>query len=433
MMKNLQKLLLTALFAAAINSLVAQTWTMTSTPNSTQDVRSLAAKGSMLYAAVGTAGVYSSPDGTNWTQLTTLPTTGMWGTAQAEKILIGGNGDILVAASDRHSMGVMGAVFYRSANNGTTWTQVGINGTGGYEEPREMAELTDGTLFVRVANARLFRLAPGETLWTEITIPYGSNITMLQAKADTLFITTNFTTLSYSADKGASWSLYPKNETDLSISGPITNHMLVTSTNKFIGYGSAGIFRSGLNDTLWQHKNSGLPNTIYTTALATDGQSIWIGYQVQGSGGNNCYSGVSSDNGDTWTIYPGNTPTNPTNPPCLRTIVPFGADVYSFAGKDIYKISDVATQLPTGTSGNHESVTFSIFPNPASQLLTLQLPENTAANTVKITDTKGIMTVQKELNGESKNTINVSSLKKGIYQVTIEGNGQSYSTRLVIE
>lgn len=426
----LQKVLSAAFLLVCTYASIAQTWTLTGTVSSTDNIQDIAARGNTLFAAAGPAGVYNSTDGgVTWAKLADLPDAG-FGDEGANRIIIGANGDIIVSGNMYYSGAQLGGVVFRSNDNGASWTSSVVAGMGGYEAAGTIVELPDGTLSMRGGTSNIYTMFPDSTAWTKMTDPGGA-ISMLANYADTLFVITNFAGLQYSVDAGTTWNPYGTNGTDLGSASPQICVMLTTNDYKFIGFGGSGPFRSGINDTLWVSKKSGLPSPVYTSALATDGNNIWIAYQESGSG-NTCYSGVSSDNGDTWTPYPGNTPTNPTLPTCLRKIVPVGSDIFSFAGKDVYNISNVASNvlLP------HENQKIHIFPNPAEDNFTIMISRKSHQHlAIKIVDLLGKPVYEEALGFTDmvSRDINVRNLSSGIYFLKIQSGEENYTGKLVIE
>ena len=93
-----------------------------------------------------------------------------------------------------------------------------------------------------------------------------------------------------------------------------------------------------------------------------------------------------------------------------------------------YKLSNTEV---TGTSFNYNELDFSIYPNPATSLVTVKLGSKNI-NNVKVYNSIGAVVMENE---ERSNvvTINVSDLAKGIYIVTATSNNNSYSKKLVVK
>ncbi|MBN2778666.1 MAG: T9SS type A sorting domain-containing protein, partial [Bacteroidales bacterium] len=71
-----------------------------------------------------------------------------------------------------------------------------------------------------------------------------------------------------------------------------------------------------------------------------------------------------------------------------------------------------------------------VYPNPASVLLYLQLPENSGDAIVKIYDTTGRI-VQSEKLVNNQNTINIRSLTAGSYVLKVQFRDNCWSSRFI--
>jgi hypothetical protein len=75
------------------------------------------------------------------------------------------------------------------------------------------------------------------------------------------------------------------------------------------------------------------------------------------------------------------------------------------------------------------SVTFNVYPNPADDLLTLNV-QGSSENTVKIVDVLGNVVMEDKMNTSKK--IDVRDLKNGVYILTVYANGSLLQTRRVV-
>jgi glucose/arabinose dehydrogenase len=95
----------------------------------------------------------------------------------------------------------------------------------------------------------------------------------------------------------------------------------------------------------------------------------------------------------------------------------------------IYKVIDSSL-----SSSDFENNGFTIFPNPAKELFTIKSSTANLATKTSIFDISGKLLFTKELSNNSENTIETTSLAKGIYLVSVEtSNGTNYSTKLIVE
>lgn len=78
-----------------------------------------------------------------------------------------------------------------------------------------------------------------------------------------------------------------------------------------------------------------------------------------------------------------------------------------------------------------EEIRFSIYPNPASQFVTVDLLNtNGEMNTLTLSDTKGA-TILVESTGNSTVTIPLEGLNNGLYFLTIQSNGRSVTSKII--
>jgi hypothetical protein len=89
------------------------------------------------------------------------------------------------------------------------------------------------------------------------------------------------------------------------------------------------------------------------------------------------------------------------------------------------------------TLGTSESIaenqTLKLYPNPATDLLQIQLPntfENKAA-TIAITDYTGRVVLQTAATRDANQQLNIAALSKGIYQVTVTSEKQTLTSQWV--
>lgn len=80
----------------------------------------------------------------------------------------------------------------------------------------------------------------------------------------------------------------------------------------------------------------------------------------------------------------------------------------------------VAMQDCTAGTGKHESDSFSLFPNPASNILTITFGSNTSPGNYNIYDIAGKMIISGNIS-TANNTINVSGLAEGTYIIKLTG------------
>lgn len=90
----------------------------------------------------------------------------------------------------------------------------------------------------------------------------------------------------------------------------------------------------------------------------------------------------------------------------------------------------------TSIGENSAAVSLAIYPNPNHGTFTLELNSNSADKVnVKITNVAGVVVFEQHdvtVNGNRKQRINLSGLAKGVYSLSVNGNGYRTSKKLII-
>jgi hypothetical protein len=92
---------------------------------------------------------------------------------------------------------------------------------------------------------------------------------------------------------------------------------------------------------------------------------------------------------------------------------------------------NITVKIPTGVETLNKDG-LSVYPNPASNFLTIKFPE-TSGNSLIVTDGNGKVQFTKEVSALTEYKLNVRHYAKGIYLLTIIGNGETCTTKFVVE
>lgn len=118
-----------------------------------------------------------------------------------------------------------------------------------------------------------------------------------------------------------------------------------------------------------------------------------------------------------------------------NNFVTFGEDVNGelyiagITSGTIYKIIDSSL-----SNSNFHSESFSLFPNPAKVSFTIKNALTNPATKIELFDISGKLIQTLNFLTAPENTIDTSSLAKGIYFVSVETtNGTNYTTRVIVE
>ncbi len=97
----------------------------------------------------------------------------------------------------------------------------------------------------------------------------------------------------------------------------------------------------------------------------------------------------------------------------VQSIKIFSGNVYIGTNTNVYK------RALTGVGINeHETAFFSVYPNPANDVLYINFSDN-RETAIQLFDVLGKQVFIKETNGQSQDKIDLSSLPKGIYFLRI--------------
>jgi len=374
MKKLLLSLLIMAIFSVTTFSQVFDLLGEISTEYNIEDI---ASKGDMLFAALGEGGVWSSSDeGFTWTQTASLPDAG-FGDEGAMSLLVASNGDIIVGGNQLYNGAALGGSVFRSSDDGASWSATAYEGLGGYEESGKIVELSNGDLMMQGGFQKLFTSSLSSSEWTQIATP-GGVIFGFEIINDLVFVVTNpaggTAGTWVTSDLGQSWQRYGGNGTPVS-GGTVTICPIIVSGNyKFIGIGGTydqkGVFRSGINDTLWVEMNNGIGNGgVYPICMATDNETIWMVYQGSSGG---CNFTSTTDFAANWETPVGGLPQQGVGGPCIPKMMVFKSHLYTYANTSVYRKEDVAIPSSTGNSKYLNEELISVFPNPVSDILTIK-------------------------------------------------------------
>ncbi|MCB0822993.1 MAG: T9SS type A sorting domain-containing protein [Bacteroidales bacterium] len=397
--------------------------------SSDYNIQDIAKKGDILFAALGEGGVwYSEDDGFTWNQTSAFPDAG-FGQEAAMSLLIASNGDIIVGGNQLWNGAALGGSVFRSLDNGATWNGTTYEGLGGYEESGKIVELSNGDLMMQAGIDKIFASSLSSNEWTQTNAP-GGVIFGFENINDVVFVVTNPAGGNagtwVTSDLGQTWTRYGGNGTPVSGGTVTIAPILKSSEYKFIGIGGSyeprGLYRSGINDTLWVDVNNGL-NTfgIYPTCMATDNQTIWMVFQ-EASGGCNFTS--STDFGDNWAEPVQGLPQQAGSAPCLSKLLPFKTDLYTFANKSIYRLEDVVS--PNSVSHpKQNNIDFKVYPNPNTGRFNIAISTaNKEAVTITVFNMTGSIIHTEEpgilSQGNHQIPIQLNNLPTGIYIVTVQ-------------
>jgi len=378
----MKKSLLTIGFALVVlsNMAVAQ-WQQISNTNA-QYVQCFAVKGDTMFAGTGYQENFTSTDGgTTWT----LAFTGLTNNVNA-----------LTMYGTKALAGMNGSGIFATTNNGASWDS---SWTGLHIPLKVMALCVKGTtIYLGSSNYGLYTSTNGGLNWTSNNtgIPNYLQVYAFAVAGNNLFAATN-NGIYLSKDDAASWTLVN--------STAIMTNMAVKGTSVLAG-GVSGVIMSADTGKTWTTIKTGLPSTPNVAALQVSGNAIFAGTLNNG-----VY--LSVNNGASWTAVNTGLPASTSS----LAFAVHGTKI--FTGTAYYTYSRTISEMITGIDEADQNMHAAIYPNPANESVTIELPEYRNA-IAELLNAEGQLIRSVQLNG-MMTQIQTSDLANGFYFVKISG------------
>lgn len=100
-------------------------------------------------------------------------------------------------------------------------------------------------------------------------------------------------------------------------------------------------------------------------------------------------------------------------------------------GRSMYKI-DISNNI-LATTQNEFASEVKVFPNPASDFVTVSIKDKMENPEIKMYDIMGKLVKQEQFESGNNLQFSVSNLSKGIYYLQISSNGKEMSKKLIIK
>jgi len=233
-------------------------WVQTDGPYSGTRINALATDGSILFTATENSGVYSSSDfGSTWNMASS-------GLAIYPFNCLLFNGSSLFVAGDNG--------FYRSTNNGTSWTQLNISG---FYYPSSL--VINGSTLIACTNGGLYRSTDNGSNWTLVSgIIANANLAVVGSN----FIAASSGGVYRSTNDGVTWTSVNAAQTNIITMKASGSNLYAGTTSASVGVG-AGILLSTDNGTTWITRNTGFTGSN-VTSLLFNGTDIYCGASTGG-------------------------------------------------------------------------------------------------------------------------------------------------------
>ncbi len=399
-------------FTIILTVLIAMTFTTNAQWQQINDscngyVYSVAINGNNIFEGTGTCGMFLSPDnGSNWASVNNGLPTGGQSTVEA----------LAISGSNIYTC-IWGNGVYLSSDNGNSWTSKSY----GLQYMPDRIAVSGSKVYATAGNVIYYSSNSGNS-WTSITsnFPVDDEAGPLLIKGNSVFVGTGaHAGTSYRGDgiflsnnNGASWTSVNTglHDTSLVFSLALSGNNIFAGTN-------FGIYMSSDNGSSWTAVNTGITDN-WVEALAVNGNNLFAGTT----------SGAfwSSNNGALWTqINAGLTSTY------ITSLAVNGSNIVAGTfGGGVWKLP--LAGLGIKEINNNES-NITIFPNPASDIITLNIDNtNNTDLTLNIYNVIGTL-VKSETLKQNQRQINIGDLSNSVYIIAINSKDLTEYQRLLIQ
>jgi photosystem II stability/assembly factor-like uncharacterized protein len=210
----------------------------------------------IFVSAIFNTGFYKSSDnGTTWTLFNTgLPNLG--------------NYPIYTNGTDLFSYNSSNSILYKSSPTTANWTSISTSLINNLA-------IKDGLLLVQFGNQTNFQVSTdGGTTWTNSNLPAGNGIRDIAKNGNNYFVTNGNSDILLSTNNGINWTSKKAGIFNPNSLGGLT----VLNNNVYVSSGN-GVHQSSDNGNTWNLLDAGLPtsNTFYTTLANNSNNSLLLG------------------------------------------------------------------------------------------------------------------------------------------------------------
>jgi photosystem II stability/assembly factor-like uncharacterized protein len=258
----------------------------------------------------------------------------------------------IIINNDTIFAGTWGKGVYLSVDNGNTWNQKnnGLNINDLYVYSMAIK----GNIIIIGTSGGICISKDNGNSWFNKNDITNKQVTAIAISGNNLYAGTNYEGIFLSSNEGKNWI-----DKNIGLNSLLIESIAISDSNIFVGTNGGGLFLSTNNGDYWIKKNYGLTN-LYVTSISINADYIFIG----------------TDGG------------------VFRA-----------------KLSDLITDIPEKEKPNNS---LSISPNPATNTITLNYPENILGEQVRIFNTMGILVWSGIADGNRK-AIDVSQFPCGAY------------------
>lgn len=105
---------------------------------------------------------------------------------------------------------------------------------------------------------------------------------------------------------------------------------------------------------------------------------------------------------------------------------------YTFGGTTDFYVDNVSLYSGVMSTGNPAAVSqFSVYPNPATDVITIANADNILVNRVDITDINGRVVKSQKFDGVASTQVGIADLSSGVYMVTVSSEKGSVTKKVI--
>ncbi len=304
----------------------------------------------------------------------------------------------------------------RSVNYGWTWASGGLPGIRINALGMNTTSVFAGSYTSSGEDGGVYRSDDMGRTWKKTSLP-NKLVKTIGVNGTTIFVGTETNGVMRSLDNGSSWGGLSITSSTLNV-----NSILVNGSNIIVGTNGRGIFFSKDNGWTWGvGKGFESGSSSFVHELTSNGSTI-LTYT---SGG--IYR--STNNGETWTITQGNSL-------CSCDIIVLSGTTLFGGYRERSEVCRAENATTTGLNANSPSSPFHIFPNPTSELTTIEfdVPHPQPVR-VGVVNSLGVEVAQLSngeiLSGKQRMVWATQGVPSGVFMVRILVGG-TVSTRSVV-
>ena len=284
---------------------------------------------------------------------------------------------------------------------------------------------------------RVYKTTNGAGNWTVISpdltngsgggnLTYGTIISIDVSPLDSnkIIVGTDDGNVWITQDGGANWdnvssSLPNRWVTKVLASKINSNRFYVTLSGYRYGADEGHVYLALDNGSSWVDLSTSLPDIPVNDIVQADNGSLYLATDVGVFG--------SANGGTTWE------PLGVNIPNVVVTDLHIHEDSsYLYAatyGRSIYKID--LSQIILDNNSNIDSSNWLIFPNPASEYVTIQ-SQSSIEGKISVFNQLGAQLLSENISGNTKE-LHISNLPKGLYFVTISSENRKVTKKLIVK